>query len=261
MRMTDPRAVLLHALAATLPVIAHAHTEASVPGVADTQAIERSLREAYPGSRFGAVRTTPWPGVFEVMVGERPAYVDASGRYFLFGSLYDLRTQREIGTRPRPQPAASAATIDFASLPLADAIREVRGSARRVLAVFSDPDCAHCRRLDAALADLDDVTIHTFIVPIIGAARGPHARAIAAWCAHDQAGAWHRLMRGDAPPAAPAGGCPNPLERNLALARRLGIAGTPTLVAGDGRVLTGAADARAIQAWLQSPAPVAGAQP
>ena len=233
------------------------------PGTPDptaeaTGALARVLQQAYPASRFGAVQATPWPGVFEVMVGSRPAYLDASGRYFLFGSLYDMHTQRDLSAERR----AVSAPIDFDALPLRDAIREVRGSGSRRLAVFSDPDCGHCRRLEAALRELSDVTIHTFIVPIIGARDGVHAGAIAAWCAHDQPGAWRRLMTAPAGSAASGragAGCEHPLQRNLALARSLGLAGTPTLVAGDGRTLAGAASAPEIHAWLDAGTPQARA--
>jgi len=65
--------------------------------------------------------------------------------------------------------------IDFSTLPLADAIKDVRGRGSRALAIFSDPDCPHSRRLEAELKGLSDVTIHTFLMPI--ASLHPQARA------------------------------------------------------------------------------------
>jgi thiol:disulfide interchange protein DsbC len=43
------------------------------------------------------------------------------------------------------------------------------------------------------------------------------------------------------------------VDRNVSLGEQLGINGTPTLIAGDGRVLAGAASRDQIEAWLSRP--------
>ena len=133
-------AVLVGLLGGTIAGTCAAKT--SAPTAAMTTA-ER-LQTLYPATRFGAVQTTPWPGVFEVVMGRNLAYVDASGQYFLFGHLYDMKSQRDL-TAERQD---AIARIDFAGLPLTDALKEVRGTGARMLAIFSDPDCPYCRRLE-----------------------------------------------------------------------------------------------------------------
>ena len=230
------RACLLSA-ACALP--AAAQTAAPTP----TSLAER-LQALYPATRFGAVNTTPWPGVFEVVMGANLAYVDASGQYFLFGHLYDMQTQRDLTVERKD----TLARVDFAALPLADAVKEVRGSGARTFAIFSDPDCPYCRRLEAEIKNLRDVTIYTFLMPIASLHPEARSKAIAVWCAQDQVEAWHALMRDDQ--KIPAQECAHPVDRNVALGERLGINGTPTLVAADGRVLPGAASLAQIEAWL-----------
>jgi thiol:disulfide interchange protein DsbC len=206
--------------------------------------IAERLQVLYPGTRFGAVNTTPWPGVFEVVMGANLAYVDASGQYFLFGHLYDMQTQRDLTVERKD----TLARVDFAALPLADAVKEVRGTGARTFAIFSDPDCPYCRRLEAEIKNLSDVTIYTFLMPIASLHPEARSKAIAVWCAPDQVEAWHALMWDDKKP--PAQDCAHPVDRNVALGERLGINGTPTLVAADGRVLPGAASLAQIEAWL-----------
>jgi thiol:disulfide interchange protein DsbC len=211
---------------------------------AEITALSARLQALYPSTRFGEVRPTPWPGVFEVAMGANLAYVDASGQYFLFGHLYDMKVQRDLTAERKD----TLARIDFAALPLADALKDVRGRGSRLLAIFSDPDCPHCRRLEAELKGLSDVTIHTFLMPIASLHPQARAKAIAVWCAKDRLAAWQALMtRDQAPPSAD---CAHPVDRNVALAERLGVTGTPTLIAADGRVLPGAASAEQIQAWI-----------
>ena len=203
------------------------------------------LKSLYPATRIGALSATPWPGVYEVVMGANIAYTDRTGRHFLFGHLYDMQARRDL-TAERTQRIAQ---IDFASLPLADAITETRGTGKYTFAVFSDPDCPYCRKLEAAMEALQDVTVHTFVMPLASLHPEATAKAIAIWCADDRLSAWHTAMRDGAAP--PAIDCDHPITRNVALGERLGITGTPTLIAADGRVLQGAATTAQLEAWLK----------
>ena len=209
--------------------------------------IAKRLQTRYPSTHFGAVNATAWPGVFEVLMGANLAYVDESGQYFLFGHLYDMNAQRDITAEHKD----TLARIDFASLPLADAIKEVRGNGKRVLAIFSDPECPYCRRLESDLKTLTDVTLYTFLMPIASLHPTAQGKAVAVWCAKDRVTAWHAAMWRDE--TLPHGDCRHPVDRNIALGERLGVVGTPTLIASDGRVMPGAASKEQIEAWLDHP--------
>lgn len=202
------------------------------------------LQALYPSTRFGAVNPTPWPGVFEVVMGANLAYVDQSGQYFLFGHLYDMKSQRDLTAERKD----TLARIDFDALPLDDAMKEVRGNGTRVLAIFSDPDCPYCQKLETDIRGLTNVTIYTFLMPLVSLHPAAHSKAVSVWCAKDRTAAWHATMwRGESVPQAD---CPHPVDRNVALGERLGINGTPTLIAADGRMLPGAASKEQIEAWL-----------
>ena len=66
----------------------------------------------------------------------------------------------------------------------------------------------------------------------------------------DKAKAWDDLMNKGT--EAKGANCDNPVDRNMAVAERFGITGTPTLIAADGRKLPGAASASSISSWLDS---------
>ena len=217
---------------------------AAQPDAPTPTALLERLQRLYPATRFGAVHPTLWPGVYEVAMGGHLAYVDASGQYFLFGHLYDMATQRDLTAERKD----ALTRIDVASLPLADALKAVHGSGARALVVFSDPDCPYCRRLEAELKDLADVTIHTFLMPIVSLHPQSRDKAIAVWCSPDRLAAWHAITARDEP--LPTRNCAHPVDRNVGLAERLGITATPTLVAADGRVLAGVATTAQIDVWL-----------
>jgi thiol:disulfide interchange protein DsbC len=219
----------------------------------------RKLQQAHPATRFTAVLPTPVADLYEVWMGTNVAYVSSRNpRYVVFGHLWDGRTMQDL-TAPKVSRAQSSVPpqdeprIDIAALPLADAIRSVRGNGRRQLVLFSDPGCPYCKRIEAQLASIEDVTIHTFLVPFQGT-----ALPLAILCAADRERAWQSYMRHeDESMLARTRDCAHPLERNVALARQLGVSGTPTLFFADGRRSAGYLDAGEIEARLRATVSVA----
>jgi thiol:disulfide interchange protein DsbC len=213
------------------------------------------LKQLYPRTQFTSVSTSPLPGLTEVVMGQNVAYVDSTGRYWFFGRLWDMQTQQDL-TEPRVEQAAR---VSFNELPFADAIKEVRGSGRRQLAVFVDPNCGFCKRLEDTLSGVSDVTIYTFLLPILGPESADKARAI--WCAADAPQALRRvLLRGETLP--PATCDVTAIERNRALAQRLNVTGTPTIFFASGRRVPGAMQREPLeQALNETAAMVVGQAP
>lgn len=214
------------------------------------KAIAANLKQRYPATHIDQVLPSPLPGIYELVMGRNVAFSDAEGRYFIFGHLYDMQSQRDL-TAERKE---SLAKVDWTALPLENSIRFVSGKGERVLAVFSDPDCPYCKKVEAELAKLDNVTIYLFPFPIQSLHPNAVAKSTAIWCAKDRAQAWRDALTGGklVGSVATKGDCENPIAANVALAERLGINGTPTLIARDGRLLPGAAIADRISTWLDA---------
>ncbi|MEQ1807179.1 MAG: DsbC family protein, partial [Burkholderiaceae bacterium] len=126
--------------------------------------------------------------------------------------------------------SGTAMPVAADQLPLADALKSVHGSGSRTVYVFSDPACQFCRRLEPELARLQDVTIYTFVVPFLG-----RQLPQSVLCSPEPARTWQALMlTGDSSGLAANADCASALDRNLELARQLGVSGTPTLFFSDG---------------------------
>jgi thiol:disulfide interchange protein DsbC len=206
-------------------------TPAADPAIARVKA----AMEAFVKGRYKVedVRKTPLPGIYEVRIGHDLLYVDERGQYLFYeGSLIEMKTQRNL-TQER---AEELLTIDFKTLPLELAIKQVSGNGKRVMAVFEDPNCGYCKRLRADLVKLDDVTIYTF--PMAFLAADSESKARKALCAADKARAWNDLLLNNHVPGN-AGTCDTPLAQVRELAQKLGITGTPVLFFANGKRLQG----------------------
>ena len=241
-------------LIAALGVALHATTHAAP---AESDSLLAALKLHYPGTTFTSVAPSQVSGIYEVVMGRKIAYTDKTGRYFMYGSLVDMKTNDDL-TAARHE---TLMRVDVRKLPIRDAIVRVNGTGHRVIYVFSDPDCPFCRRLEPELDKLDDTTFYIFPYPIdqLHPDAGRKARSI--WCEGDEtarAALWHRAVTSTETIATRE--CDNPVKRNLALGESLGIQGTPTLVAADGRMLPGMLPAQGIEDWLNAKKAVATAR-
>lgn len=209
--------------------------------------IRKNLAERLPAlSRIDEVSKTPMNGLYEIRVNDSDIfYTDAEGNFLIQGNLIDTKARRNL-TEERTEKLSA---IDFAALPLKDAFVQVRGNGKRKLAVFEDPNCGYCKRFERDLQKVNDVTIHTFLIPILGADSVEKSKNI--WCAKDQNKAWLDWMVREQ--AAAKASCDTAaLERNVAFSRKYKITGTPTLVFADGTRVPGAIGTEQIEKTLAS---------
>ena len=185
------------------------------------------------GLQAEEVRTTPLPGIWEVLIQDRIFYVDDSARYVLSGRLIDTVSQQDL-TNERMREVARARWKDW---PLKDAVKQVFGNGKREVVVFSDANCTFCRSMERVSAQVGNLTVYTFITPML---RGEsNAKEIV--CAKDPAKAWHDWMNSGVRPVAVPDGCDSSvLQRNLVLANRYNVTGAPTFFFKTGDRTTGA---------------------
>lgn len=199
---------------------------------ADEVSVRKAVQEWMgPGNRIEGIQKSGVLDLFEVRVDGEPVYVDGTGRYLFVGNLIDIKARRDL-TQERK---TALSRIDFSKLPLELAIKQVYGKGSRILATFEDPNCPYCRKLALELEKLGDVTIYTFLLPMLSPDSAEKARAV--WCAKDRSQAWHDWMLAGKAPAA--GKCEAPIDKLVALGRRYRISGTPTIVQSNGERISG----------------------
>ena len=213
--------------------------------LADEAAIRKNLAERLPNlPPIDEVSKTAIPGIYEVRIGTEIVYADENGNHVFQGNLIDTKTRTSL-TEARVNKLTA---IDFAQLPLKDAIVWKNGTGARKMAVFADPNCGYCKRFEQDLQKIKDVTVYTFLLPVLGGDSPQKSEAI--WCSKDQAKAWLAWMLEGKAPQRNIGQCATPMERNLEFSRKYRINGTPAIIFSDGTRIPGAIGAEQIEKQL-----------
>jgi thiol:disulfide interchange protein DsbC len=212
----------------------------------DLAQLQKTLAERLPKSNIVDIRPAPVPGLYEVFTGRSMLYSDATGDYIFSGALIDSRTQKNL-TEDRVNERNA---IRFDSLPFDKAIKVVKGNGSRKLAVFTDPDCPYCKRLEEELKSVNDVTMYLFMFPLkIHPNAERHAKSI--WCSEDKAGTWSAWLLDKKEPADKT--CENdPVQATLQLGEKLNVSGTPTIYFEDGSRQAGAMKSADLEARMNS---------
>ncbi|WP_084545221.1 DsbC family protein [Derxia gummosa] len=229
------------------PVAARPAAKPADPATAATiAAIRAKLGERLGTSAppIGDIRKLPQADLWEVQLGDELAYTDSNAELLLVGAVFETRTRKNL-TQTRMDELTQVA---FKDLPLDLASKSVHGKGERVLAVFVDPNCGYCKRFEAALKATDNLTLYRFYYPVLGEDSVTKSRLL--WCAPQREKAWQDwMLEGKAPEGK--GDCENPVDRTVALGKKLRVTGTPTLILADGKRIPGAIDANALETALQ----------
>lgn len=192
-----------------------------------------------------SVTASPVPGLYEVIVNNNLVYTDAQGKFLIQGDIVEIKS----GTNLTEIRQNEISKIRWSDLPLQNAVKVVKGNGARKLAVFADPNCGYCKRLEKTFAEMDNVTIYTFLMPILSTDSTTKSKQI--WCSADASKSWTQWMVNNTAPSGKTD-CANPLDKNLALAKSLNISGTPAIFFTDGSRIPGAAGKDILEKKLAS---------
>lgn len=228
---------LLAIALATCALFAHAN-EASI----------KKAVEAKFGSKVESVTKTNYLGLYEIYFDGNILYTDEKLSVFIGGNLIDPKTMKNI-TEER---VLKLSAVKFSSLPLEQAIKQVRGDGKRILVTFEDPNCGYCKRLHKELRALDNATIYTLLLPVLSEDSFKKSKII--WCSADRVKAWNDWMIDDKAPTGKDDCDTTAITKNMAFAQKHRIQGTPTLFFADGERIPGAMPLAKIEEKLNSKA-------
>lgn len=188
--------------------------------------IRKSLQSKFPGiGKIEHIVKTPYAGLYEVVIDDQLLYTDAQGEYLFEGNVIETKNRRNLSDERRRVLFA----IDFDKLPLELAVKKVKGNGKRKLAIFTDPNCSFCKRLEKELSGVSDVTLYFFMYPIFP---GSDEIVRNVLCAKNPIKAWDDWMLSEIAPAKAI--CATQTEKVMALGQKLHVNGTPNLIFGNG---------------------------
>jgi thiol:disulfide interchange protein DsbC len=216
----------------------------------DDAAIRRSWTQHNPkGPQIDEITKTPIAGLFELRVGSDIIYSDDTGSYLIYpsrdsgngqlpdGHILDAKNKIDI----TDQRLSKLMEKEVPKLPYGDALVFKQGNGSRRMVVFEDPNCHFCKDAERNFMQLKDVTIYTFLIPILGDDSVAKARTI--WCSKNNAQVWRHWMLEGVMPPRPMGSCDvQAIQRNLDLAARHHLNYTPAIIFDDGSRFAGNAD-------------------
>ena len=211
----------------------------SAVSMADVATVSKNVKQQHPQLKLDNIQATEMKGIYSASMDGQVVYLNEDAQHILAGSMIRLKDQHNLTKDLLIQQNS----VDWKKLPLQDAIKSVRGTGKRQIAIFSDPNCPYCKQLEAELKKLDNITIYTFILPLKAQSVAPSKQV---YCEKNPALAWENLITKAQLPKSQTS-CANPVERNMALAHRLGVNGTPAIIFSNGFKVMGAYPAAQIE--------------
>ena len=218
---------------------------APVAPTAAEESVRKRFQERFDGAEIDSVTHTPY-GLYELRLGSQLIYTDEAVSYVIQGNLIDVATRRNI-TKERVDALMA---VRFNELPLELAIKQVRGNGARKVALFEDPNCGYCKQLRQSMEGVDNVTIYTFLYPILSEDSMVKAKNIL--CSSTPSKVWDDWMLKGRAPARTAGCDTTPIDRTLTFGQKIQVRGTPTIIFSDDTRVGGAMPADQFKAKLDS---------
>jgi len=188
------------------------------------------------GSKLEDLRPSPISGIYEYIQGADISYLTADGKFFIDGNVYDMGTRENLTEALRTH--ARSAMIN--AVPESQMVIFSPKNPQYTVTVFTDVDCAYCRKLHSDMAELNrlGVRVRYMFYPRSGPNTESWKKAEAVWCSANRNDALTQAKLGaklDLTKACDA----NPVAREYALGQNIGVRGTPAIVTEHGDYLAG----------------------
>ena len=204
--------------------------------VSDKTADPRAIIAAkFPGVKPEEIKPAPIPGMYEVAMGADTAYVSADGKYLINGDLYQIDTRVNLTENNRSDMRRKA----IAKLDERDMIIFSPAAPKYTVTVFTDVECAYCRKLHSEIAEINKlgVRVRYMAYPRAGPGTDDWAKMENVWCSKDRKSAITHAKQGEDVKSPSCG--TTPVGKQYALGEKIGVNGTPAIFTDNGDYIGG----------------------
>lgn len=225
-------------------VLAQPGSTPPAPAAANTAGAAQSAAKAdprveiaarIPGTKPEELRATPIPNIYELSRGSEIAYVTTDGKYAISGDMFDIPKNQDLTEIHRRESRMKL----IGAIPESDMVIFGPKDPRYTVTVFTDVDCAYCRRLHSQIAEYNrlGIRVRYLFYPRTGPNTESWTKAEEVWCSENRNDALTRAKLGQALKAR--SNCSNPVARDYALGQDFGLQGTPAIITPDGEMIGG----------------------
>jgi len=228
------------------------------PADLSTEAIKVLLEKKLSGIEISSVEPSPKDGFYQAFYGGQILYISTDGQYLFSGTLLGLAGDEPVNlteeaisgkaSEMSPQRQAVIASIKEEDMVIFKAEKE-----EFAITVFTDVDCAYCRKLHKEVPQLNaaGITVRYLAFPRAGVGSSAYDKLVSVWCSDDRQLAMDnaKLKRQFSPKT-----CINPVASQYQLTRKFGLSGTPAIILSDGELLAGYVPFATLQKHLQDKA-------
>lgn len=207
------------------------------------EAIKALLEEKLPGIDIGSVEPSPKEEFYQVFYDGQILYISTDGQFLFSGTLLSLEGEQPVNlteaaayskaSELSPQRKDTIAALKEDDMVIFKAEKE-----EFAITVFTDVDCAYCRKLHKEVPQLNaaGITVRYLAFPRAGVGSSAYDKLVSVWCSDDRTLAMNnaKLKREFTPKT-----CTNPVASQYQLTRKFGLSGTPALILPDGELIAG----------------------
>lgn len=193
------------------------------------------LARRMPGSKPEDFRPAPVQGLWEYSQGVEVLYFSSDGKFAIDGDLFDVASKENLSETRRRESRLAL----LAGVPESQMVVFGPKDAKHTVTVFTDVDCAYCRKLHSEMAKYNELGIRVryLFYPRTGPDTESWEKAVAVWCSTNRNDALTRAKKGESLKVAKCN--PNPVARDYELGHQVGLRGTPAIVLANGDLLAG----------------------
>jgi len=181
------------------------------------------------------LHATPVPGVYELLRAGDAAYVSSDGKYAIIGDLYETGSNNDLTEIRRRDLRLKL----LAAIPEAQMVVFGPQSPKHTITVFTDMDCAYCRKLHSQISDYNKLGIKVRYIayPRTGPNTSSWTKAEQVWCSADRKTALTEAKLGKTLKTKICQD--NPVAQEYELGQQFNLQGTPTIILGNGEMVGG----------------------
>lgn len=214
--------------------------------------IKSHITQVFPNVNISSISDSPVSGLLQVTSDNDVVYVTQDGRYLIVGNIVSLDKDH---TNLTEQYRKKLRLDLIHKIPANEEIVYKPKKIKHIVTVFTDVDCAYCRKLHRDIQQYLDKGIEIKYLPFPRSGKNTpsYYKAVTIWCAKgnernkllDQA-----KLTNDFKYNNNNQNCSSAVDTSLNLVGKLGLNGTPAFILSDGTLLPGYIPAQNLDALL-----------